>query len=136
MNILTGSILKISKTGNQSFYATKKDVQANEHNHLLHQEPRGSMLTAKVHVFLDSIFCTVNMVFAWNQFWLFFAVKKWIQHKMPGQLLKRKKWLLTQQDSDLVIGVSVVQDRERLGHVTTIDHLTNLLTVNGPNSLS
>ena len=33
----------------------------------------------------------VNMVLACNQFFLFFAVKKWIQHKMPGQLLATHK---------------------------------------------
>ena len=40
--------------------------------------------------------------------------------------LKRKKWLLMQQDSDMFSGVTVVQDRKM-----RIDHLTNLLTVNG-----
>ena len=33
--------------------------------------------------------------------------------------VKREKWRLTKQDSDLVIGVSVVQDRKRLGHFRT-----------------
>ena len=32
--------------------------------------------------------------------------------------------------------VSVVQDRERPGHIMSVDHVTNLLTVNGTNSLS
>ena len=39
------------------------------------------------------------------------------------------KWLFTQQDPDLVMGVSVVQDRERPGQKMKNDHLTNLQTV-------
>ena len=39
--------------------------------------------------------------------------------------LKRLKWLLTHQDSDLVVGVSVVQDRKRHGHILENTHLTN-----------
>ena len=46
------------------------------------------------------------------------------------------KWLLTQQDSDLGTGVSVIQDRERPDHVMKIEYITNLLTVNGTNLLS
>ena len=48
--------------------------------------------------------------------------------------LQRKKWLLTQKVSDPVIGVSVVQDQKRPGHMK-IDHSTNLLIVNGTNSV-
>ena len=46
------------------------------------------------------------------------------------------KWLLTQQYSDLGIGVSVIQDRKRHGHRMKIDRLTNLLTMSGTNSLA
>ena len=57
------------------------------------------------------------------------------KHK-KNVLLKRKKWLPAQKDSDLVIGVSVVQDQKH-AHVMKIDrHVTNLLTVNRTNSLS
>ena len=49
---------------------------------------------------------------------------------------RRMNWLLTQQVEDLVIGVSVVQDQKILGNFTKNDHLTNLQTVNGTNSLS
>ena len=38
--------------------------------------------------------------------------------RSPLDVLKRIKWLLTQQDSDLVIGVSVFQDRKRLGNTS------------------
>ena len=38
---------------NLLFFATKKHYQANPH--LLLEEPTGSMLTAKVHVFSDSV---------------------------------------------------------------------------------
>ena len=47
---------------------------------------------------------------------------------------KRKSRL--HQDSDLVIGGSVVQGAEKLGHIVKNDHLTNLQVVNGTNSLS
>ena len=50
--------------------------------------------------------------------------------------LKREKWLLAQQDPDLVVCVSVVQDQQRPGVKIKLDHLTNLLTVSGANSLS
>ena len=43
--------------------------------------------------------------------------------------LKRKEWPLTQQDADLVIGVSVVQDRNRRGIITNIYQFTNLRMV-------
>ena len=43
---------------------------------------------------------------------------------------------LTQQDSDLVIGASVVNDRKRPGKTMKNDHLTSFQTVNGTNSLS
>ena len=38
--------------------------------------------------------------------------------------VKRKKWELAQQDSDLVVAVSVIQDQNRLGHMMKIGHLT------------
>ena len=38
------------------------------------------------------------------------------------------------KNSDLVIGVSEVQDRKTLEHVIKNDHLTNLKTVTGTNS--
>ena len=50
--------------------------------------------------------------------------------------LERKKWLLTQQDSNMVFGVSVVQDQKRPGHEMYLDQFTNLLMVNGPSSPS
>ena len=36
-----------------------------------------------------------------------------------------------QQDSDLVIGVSVVQEQERLENTTQTDHLANMVTEDG-----
>ena len=50
--------------------------------------------------------------------------------------LKREKWLLTQQASEMVIGVSVVQDLKRPGNKMQIDHVTTLLRMNGRNWLS
>ena len=38
--------------------------------------------------------------------------------------LKRKKWLSTKKDSELVTGVYVVQDRKRPGNTMKNDHLT------------
>ena len=43
----------------------------------------------------------------------------------------QEKRLLTQQELDLDIGVSVVQDRKRPGHTMNNDHLTNVQTVIG-----
>ena len=50
--------------------------------------------------------------------------------------VKRMKWQLTQHNSDLVIGVSVVYDRKRLSYAVQNDHLTSLQHVNGTNSLT
>ena len=47
--------------------------------------------------------------------------------------LKRKKKLVVLHDSELVIGVSMVQDQKRPGNTTKTDHLTHLLTEDGAN---
>ena len=47
---------------------------------------------------------------------------------------ERSGWLLTQQDADLAIFVSVVQDQKTLGKKGN-DHLTSSQTVNGAISL-
>ena len=52
------------------------------------------------------------------------------------QMSSSSEWPPTQQDSDLVLGVSVVQDRKRPGHFTKNDHLTSLQKVNGTTSFS
>ena len=48
-------------------------------------------------------------------------ITKWKSRKV----LNREKWLLTQQNSDLVIGVSVVQDRKRFGHIMKNDQFAD-----------
>ena len=60
---------------------------------------------------------------------------KGIRCKISVQF-KREKWLLTMHGSELVLGVLVVQDQKRPGHVRNIDHLTSLQTVNVTSSLS
>ena len=55
------------------------------------------------------------------------------QKVQTNVLLKRMMWLFTQQESDLVIGVAVVQNRKRAGNGMKNDHLitSTLQTVNG-----
>ena len=48
----------------------------------------------------------------------------------------RKKWSSMQKDSEVVIGVSVVQDGNRPGTTTSQDLLLNLATRSGTNSIS
>ena len=51
-------------------------------------------------------------------------------------LLKQKKWLLTQQESDLGIGVCMVQDQKRFWEDNEDRPSHQLLTGIGTNSLS
>ena len=60
LNTLTGSLLENEQHGEPGILRAKKDFQATgewEH-HLFLEEPIGSMLTAKVHSFSDSVFST------------------------------------------------------------------------------
>ena len=53
-----------------------------------------------------------------------------VQNKRPAQA--KEKWLLTQQDSDLVIGVSVVQgQKKRHGNTVNNDNFNCLQTQDG-----
>ena len=52
------------------------------------------------------------------------------------KMSKRKKWRLTRQESDLVVGLALVRYPTRRGHLMLIVHLTQLLTLDGTISLS
>ena len=156
--------------------------------HPLFEEPIESMLTAIVHVFSYSVFCTCsgNDGTKWFEKYRNDTAGQSIDiewHVCPGtsvQILHKPQVFMSETGHapesfpDRIIlasmfnditnwksptvqtmclaqarevasyatrfrprcWVSVVQDRERPGHIMSVDHVTNLLTVNGTNSLS
>ena len=63
---------------------------------------------------------------------MFNDITRWESQKVQAKcVVWAGEKVVMQQDSDLVIGVSVIQDRKRLGKTMKSDHFTNLLTEDG-----